>query len=433
MNWQLINSNSGNGFQELVGNPVEVLCLIYSNNQQLMQPASINRSRIASIDLLRGIVMVVMALDHVRDFFHNDANLHNPLDPKTTTAMLFFTRFITHFCAPVFIMLAGTSAYLMAMHKSKKSVGEFLIKRGFWLIFVEVGIVTLAITFDPLYHALILQVIWAIGISMILLGILIRLRLSYSALLTIGCLIILSHNLLDYPEAARGQHVGFWWNLLHHGFFTFYPYVGGHGILIVYAFLPWTGIMILGYCLGKLFEPDYNASLRRRNLLTIGFGMLALFFVLRLMNGYGDPVPWSIQRNTEATLLSFLNINKYPPSLMYVSITLGPALIFLAVAEGMKNRITAFFTIFGRVPLFYYVLHFFLIHLLTVIAFFLSGNGLSEFIDPASPLLFRPKLFGFDLWVVYLVWALVISIMYPLCKKYDNYKSTHRKWWLSYV
>ena len=398
-----------------------------------MQQPSIGRTRIGSIDLLRGIVMVIMALDHVRDFFHYDASLHNPLDPQTTTPILFFTRFITHYCAPVFIFLAGTSAYLMGLKKTKSELSTFLVKRGLWLIVVEVVLVSLAITFNPFYNVLILQVIWAIGVSMVILGLLIGLRLPFAVILLLGCCVVFGHNLLDYPEAARAHKVGFWWNLLHQGFFTFYAYAPNWGILIIYAFLPWTGIMLMGYCMGKWFEPGFDSARRRKSLLLTGFGLTALFFVLRFANGYGDPVPWTHQRNAMATFLSFMNVNKYPPSLMYISITLGPSLIFLSVAEGLQNKVTAFFTIFGRVPLFYYVAHFFLIHFLTVIAFFLSGCGVRDIIDPASPFLFRPKVFGFDLWVVYVVWILVVLIMYPLCKKYNVYKATHNHWWLSYM
>ncbi len=390
-----------------------------------------SRARISSIDLLRGIVMVIMALDHVRDFFHKDAFMHDPLDPQTTTPALFFTRWVTHFCAPIFLFLAGTSAYLMSLKKTKTELGSFLIKRGLWLIVVEVVFVTLAITFNPFYNTLILQVIWATGISMVILGLMVR--LPYKLILIIGIAIVFGHNLLDYPEAAHGHKMGFWWDLIHSGNFSMYPYAKDHAVLILYAFLPWTGIMLIGYCMGKLFSPAVSSAQRKKMLLYSGFGLIALFVVLRLINGYGDPVPWTTQRNAGHTFLSFLNVNKYPPSLMYISITLGPGLVFLALAEHIQNKITDIFIVFGRTPFFYYVIHFYLIHVLVTVAFFLAGCGAKDIFTPGFFFYFRPKQFGFDLWVVYVVWFIVILIMYPLCKKYDRYKSTHRTWWLSYL
>jgi len=372
--------------------------------------------------------MVIMALDHVRDFFHNDAYIHDPLNPQTTTPILFFTRWITHFCAPVFLFLAGMSSYLMGLKMTKSQLSIFLIKRGCWLIFIEIAIITLAITFNPLYNVIILQVIWAIGISMIILGLLVRLPLT--VILIIGCMIVFGHNLLDYPEAARHQQVGFWWDLIHHGKFTVYSFAENHVVVIAYAFLPWTGIMLLGYCMGKLFEPTVNVLWRRKMLIYAGSALIIFFILVRWINSYGDPVPWTKQHNNFFTFLSFLNVNKYPPSLMYISITIGPALVFLGLAENVKTKLSSIITIYGRVPFFYYVVHFFLIHTLSFIAMLLSGLSAKEIWVTHFP--FRPA-FGYDLWVVYLVWILVILIMYPLCKRYNQFKNTHHYWWLSYL
>jgi len=390
------------------------------------------RNRIGSIDLLRGIVMVIMAIDHTRDFLHNDAIRHDPLDLATTTPLLYFTRWITHFCAPTFVMLAGVSAYLVGLRKSKNELSGFLIKRGAWLILVEVLIVSLGITFDPLYHAFILQVIWAIGASLIVLGL--AVRLPYKAIFAIGCAILLLHNLLDYPEAERQGNLGFVWDLFHSGRFSAYQYLPNHFLVIVYPLLPWFGIIMLGYCLGKIFEQTVTPEIRRRFLLLLGGGMILFFIVVRFLNGYGDPLHWSSQKDALYTFLSFMNVQKYPPSLMFTCATLGPAIIALGLLEGVKNRVASFFTVFGRVPFFYYVVHFYLIHIITVVVFFAQGYGMKDLLPVGGPpILFRATDLGFGLGGVYLIWALLIFALYPICKWYNNYKSVHAQWWLSYV
>jgi uncharacterized membrane protein len=388
------------------------------------------KKRVQSIDILRGIVMIIMALDHVRDYFHNDAFQHDPLDPATTTPTLYFTRWITHFCAPTFVFLAGSSAYLIGLRKTKAELSSFLIKRGLWLILIEAFVITLAWTFNPLYNAVIFQVIWAIGISMVFLGL--AVRLPYGVIFAIGALIVLGHNMLDYPEAARKHEVSFIWDLLHDSRFDTYTFAPRHILIIAYAFVPWMGLMFMGYCAGKLFAPTVDSAKRQKTLLLIGTGLIVLFVVLRLLNGYGNPLPWTTQRNGVATFLSFMNIHKYPPSLMYASITLGPAFIVLALLEHVQNRFTEFAKVFGRVPFFYYVLHIYLIHALTVVAFYITGYGAKDIVGQ-TPFLFRPLTFGYDLWAVYLVWIGVILALYPLCRWYDRYKSTHTQWWLSYL
>src|SRR5688572_27052453 len=234
------------------------------------------KKRIESIDILRGIVMVIMALDHVRDYFHITANTDNPLNLDTTTPELYFTRWITHFCAPVFVFLSGTSAYLQNLRKTKKELSAFLIKRGLWLIIVEIIIISFAWSFNPNYNFVFLQVIWTIGISMVLLGLLIW--LPFKIILAIGFLIVFGHNVFDIRESAQGFRGGFIWDLLHSARFSFYPYAPKHGVLVAYPFLPWVGIMLLGYCAGTWYSPVVSA-LRRRKLL-IGAGLaLILFFV----------------------------------------------------------------------------------------------------------------------------------------------------------
>jgi uncharacterized membrane protein len=392
------------------------------------------KSRIQSIDILRGIVMIIMALDHVRDFFHEGAFASDPLDPATTTVPLYFTRWITHFCAPVFVFLAGTSAYLLGLKKSKAELSKFLIVRGVWLILVEWIIISFGWTFDPGFHTIIFQVIWAIGISMVALGILVW--LPFPLIFALGALIILGHNALDYVERANakaGQPNGFWLDLLHAAKFSFYPIAEGRNAVIVYPFLAWIGIMMMGYCFGRLYEATVDPVKRKKILLALGFGLIAFFIIMRLINNYGDPSRRSDFPSALSDFFSFMNVTKYPPSLMYISITLGPALVVLAWLEGIQNKVTDFAKVFGRVPFFYYVLHFYLIHILTVIAFFASGYGTKDIVDPNSFFYFRPVMFGFPLWVVYLVWFAVIAILYPLCKRYNRYKSTHKHWWLSYL
>ena len=397
------------------------------------------RQRIQSIDVLRGIVMVIMAIDHVRDFFYKAplagggaSVATNPTDLATTTPALFFTRWITHFCAPIFVFLAGTSIYLMSQKKSKSQLSTFLITRGVWLVLVEIILITLSWTFNPFYNVIILQVIWALGVSMIVMGLLIRLPLA--VLLAIGIAIVFGHNILNYP--AIGNHLKGGWlaDLLYFTNFSAYSLDKTHFVMIVYAFVPWTGVMMLGYCLGQLFSAKFDSVRRRKIFLRLGFGLWALFLILRFINNYGDPVPWSTQSRGEIfTLLSFINVNKYPPSLDFLCITIGGGLIALALLERVQGKLADFFRVFGRVPMFYYILHLYLIHLIGVAVFFGEGFSVDQIVTPNNPFLFRPSEFGFGLLGVYIVWLIVIVTLYPLCKKYDRYKSTHRNWWLSYL
>jgi uncharacterized membrane protein len=389
------------------------------------------KSRIRSIDLIRGIVMVVMALDHVRDYFHEAAFVDDPLNLQTTTPFLYFTRWITHFCAPIFVFLAGTSAYLVGQKKSRRELSLFLVKRGLWLMLIEITIVTLGWTFNPLYNLLILQVIWAIGISMFLLGLLIH--LPYRLLLVIGLIIVFGHNVIDYAEAEREGKVGLVWDLIHRGNFSFYSLDQTHFFIVVYAFLPWLGVMISGYCLGKLYEPAVDIVKRKKILIGLGTGLLALFVIVRALNAYGDPSHWSVQGNPFYTFLSFINVSKYPPSMLFICMTIGVALIALALLENVRNRFTNWVTVYGRVPFFYYIMHLYVIHTLCVIAFYMSGYGADDIVSRQTPFLFRPQQFGYSLYIVYGIWLLVVLLLYPLCRWYNKYKSNHHQWWLSYL
>lgn len=392
----------------------------------------VSKTRIQSIDVLRGIVMLIMALDHVRDYFHIHAFDDDPTNMATTTVLLFFTRWITHFCAPTFVFLSGVSAFLSGQKRTKKELSKFLLVRGAWLVFVELAIVTLAWTFNPLYNLFILQVIWAIGWSMIILGLLVR--LPFQIILTYGLLVVFGHNILDYAEAARNGQVGLLWNILHHGFFTPIPLGENRTALIIYAFLPWSGVMALGYCFGTWFKNNVSSQIRTKRLIWLGTLLIGLFIVLRFINGYGNPTHWSTQpRGAVYTFLSFLNTTKYPPSLMFLCMTLGPAILLLVFLEKMQNRFSKILIMYGRVPFFYYVIHLFFIHLICVILFFASGYNANQIVDTRTPFLFRPLNFGYDLPVVYAVWLFVIIALYWPCKWFNQYKSTHHQWWLSYV
>ncbi len=397
-----------------------------------------SKNRIQSLDILRGLVMVIMALDHVRDFLYKadltkaaDAAL-DPTNMQTTYPALFFTRWITHFCAPVFIFLAGTSIYIMGQRMTKNELSIFLFKRGLWLIVLEITIVTLGWTFNPFYNVLILQVIWAIGASMVLFGVVVQ--LPYKAILGLGLLIVLGHNVLDFPSLGGAWRGNPLMELLYSANFSFHEFAPGHFYIVVYSFLPWAGVMMLGYSLGKLFQNDVDAAYRRKTLVSLGLIVTAAFVIIRFTNLYGDPVPWSSQpRGSVYTFLSFLNLNKYPPSLLFICMTIGPALLVLAWLEKIQNRFTGIMNIYGRVPMLYYVLHFYLIHIITVIVFYAQGFSSKDIISANNPFFFKPNGIGFNLLGLYAVWMLVVIILFPVCKKFADYKASHKQWWLSYI
>jgi uncharacterized membrane protein len=349
------------------------------------------RPRLSSIDTVRGAVMVLMALDHTRDFFSSAAGI-DAMDPSHTWPALLLTRWVTHFCAPIFILLAGTGAYLS--HKPKAELSRFLLTRGLWLVVLEVTVVGLAWTFDPFYYFRMLQVIWAIGWCMVVMSVLVYLPTSVIA--AIGIAMIALHNLMDHV------HGGFFWDVLHepHAF----EWAPHHRVRVAYPLVPWIGVIAAGYALGALMErPD-----RRRWLLIMGGAMVAAFVALRWTGVYGEPKPW-IPR----TALQFLNCTKYPPSLLYILMTIGPGLLALAALDGQSGGPLE---VFGRVPLFYYVMHLYLIHSLRWIW--------SLFV--ATP--------GYDLPIVYAVWIAVVLMLYWPCLWYSRLKSRRRDLvWLSYL
>lgn len=420
-----------------------------------MKPA---QARIDSIDLLRGIVMVIMMLDHTRDFVHSGAFNFDPTDLTKTTTAVFFTRWITHFCAPVFVFLAGTGAYLQwARGKSKRELSRFLVTRGLWLIVLEFTLVRFGVLFSLDYRFLgVGQVIWVIGVSMILLAALIHLPLKVVA--GFGLAMVALHNRLDRfqvagwqgPESPVPSAAAKLWMILHQPFSAF-PVLGFPSpvVVFIYPLIPWVGVMALGYAFGSLYyrptQAGRAASLapvdarqRRRWLLILGGVATALFIVLRAINQYGDPSAWSRQKSLLFTLLSFLNTTKYPPSLLFLLMTLGPALLMLAWFERHKffpERLRNAFVTFGRVPLFFYLLQWYTAHLIGIVAGLIAGQSVAwQWESPITKFTHPPPQgIGFRLWVVYVCWIIGVLLLYPLCKWFAGVKARRRDWWLSYL
>lgn len=391
-------------------------------------PTLENRPRVQSIDLLRGIVMIIMALDHVRDYFHADAFFYDPTDLSQTNSFLFFTRFITHYCAPVFVFLAGTSAFFVGQRRGKKELSIWLVKRGIWLIVLEFTIIELAWMFQLDFSSLYLLVIWVLGASMIFLAAVIHLPWKWAVPLCL--LVVFGHNAFDAFQPAEG--FAELWTLLH----VFSPIsVGGLSIFVAYPLIPWIFVMPLGYYFGILYSGQFSQEQRVKYLKILGVGLIGLFVFGRLINLYGDPVPWSSQDSLALTVMSFFNVSKYPPSLFYLLVTLGPAILLLAYTENWKGRLQGSLVTVGRVPMFYYIVHIYIIHFLALIAAVLTGYSASDMVTEVWVTM-SPELqgYGFDLWVTYAVWLAVVLVLYPLCKRYDRYKSQNRdKWWLSYL
>ena len=388
---------------------------------------SLSKNRIQSVDLLKGLVMVVMALDHVRDYFHYSANFFDPADPSQTTLPIFFTRWATHFCAPAFSFLAGLSAFFVGRRKEKTELSVFLIKRGLWLIFVEVIIVSFAWYFDIQFRTFSLQVIWSLGVSMIVLAALIHLPRKY--ILLFSCLLIFGHNFFDNVHYPGNM----FWSIIHER--TAFKLSPNSQLRVGYPLVPWIAVMSLGYCFGTFYDKSFGSARRKKIFNIIGFSAILVFIILRWANFYGNPLPWKHYDSVSKELISFLNPAKYPPSLLYLLMTLGVSIVFLANSENLKGRVVNFFCTFGRVPFYYYILHLYLIHILAMLCAQLSGFGWRLFILPNwIGVVPGIKGYGFPLWVVYLIWIALIAVLYPICKNFDNYKQSHKeKWWLSYL
>jgi len=415
---------------------------VYAADSQ--EPVKPPGTRIDSIDLLRGIVMVIMMLDHTRDFIHNAVFKFDPLDPTMTNPALFFTRWITHYCAPTFVFLAGTGIYLQfARGKSKSELSRFLITRGLWLIFLELTVVRFGVTFnfDPRF-LMMMQVIWVIGVSMILMAALIHLPLKVIG--AFGLIMIALHNLMDrfqiQPWQGPGSPVpGFGaklWMILHQPGAV--PVAGFPSplLFILYPLIPWLGVMAVGYCFGSLYKK--KPAERKLWLLRIGTIAVVLFFIIRGINVYGDLNAWSVQsRGVIYTAFSFLNTAKYPPSLLFLLMTLGPAILALALFEAGNAQppsgVRKFFVTFGRVPLFFYVLQWFTAHLISLGLHFAFGKQTAWLFQTPLDWFGNPPQMGFNLVVVYLSWIAGVLILYPLCKWFAGVRQRRKDWWLSYL
>jgi uncharacterized membrane protein len=391
------------------------------------------RPRLESIDVVRGAIMVLMALDHVRDFFHHDALLFGPTDLSQTNAALFFTRWITHFCAPVFFFLAGTSAFLsFGRGKSKNDLARFLVSRGLWLVFLELTVVRFGWAFNFNYHLTGLLVIWALGWSMIVLAALIYLPRWFITLFAV--LMIAGHNLLDPVDPESFGALAWLWKILHvPGELHPFP---GITLAIAYPLVPWVGVMAAGYVLGAWFKLERVE--RQKRLSWLGIALTAAFVTLRALNIYGDPTPWNAQRSAMLTFLSFLNCEKYPPSLLYLLMTLGPVIVLLALLDRHLPAIFRPFIVFGRVPLFFYLVHLPLIHGIAVgLSYLKYGRADWLFFGPAGiPARFGaayPRDYGYGLLWVYLIWIAVVVLLYPLCRWFARVKQERRDVWLSYL
>ncbi len=387
--------------------------------------------RLDSVDLLRGLVMVLMALDHTRGFFTNVS--FYPLDLEKTNALLFLTRWLTHYCAPVFVFLAGAGAFLSKTRgRTTRDLSWFLLTRGLWLVFLEVTVIRWtgwAYSFD--FRFIGIGVIWAIGWSMVVLAGLVFLPTWVITVFGLGMIAV--HNVFD---GVKPESWGAWeglWRILHSGgSFALAP---GHQFGAGYPLIPWIGVMAAGYGFGTLLLRE--AGERRKWLLRLGAGLTALFVLIRFSNLYGDPHPWSPQKNAEFTIFSFIHCQKYPPSLCYLLMTLGPALMLLAALDRKTPRFLEPILVFGRVPLFYYLVHLPLIHGLAVV-FNLLRYGRADWLygvqpGPNEPPILVPPDRGYDLPVVYLVWISVLLVLYPACRWFSALKRRRREAWLSYL
>lgn len=385
--------------------------------------------RIDSIDIVRGLVMIIMALDHTRDFMHIDSLTRNPLDIETTTPILFFTRWITHFCAPAFVFLSGTSAWISMRNRNNYvETRNFLLTRGLWLILLEFTVINFALWFDLEFRLLLFQVIAAIGFGFIILAFL--LELNVKILWIISLIIIFGHNLLSQFLAGNDSLLKSILSPLVN--FNLYQVSPRFTFVVAYPLIPWFGIMLAGFAAGRWFElPEAK---RKKLFFLTGITLLVLFTVLRYVNIYGDPFLWSVKRNSIYTFLSFLNTSKYPPSLLFTLMTLGAMFLLLYFAEGPGNKLKNVVIVFGKVPFFYFLVHLYLIHLLLLVILMIQGFGWSQL--SFAPFRFgRPDVpSGIDLWLVYLLWLSIVASLYPLCRWYGKYKLSHREnKWLRYL
>jgi uncharacterized membrane protein len=397
----------------------------FSSGEQLNIHQLLTKRSI-SIDMLRGLVMVLMLLDHLRIFFTNIR--FRPTDLTQTNVPLFLTRWVTHLCAPTFIFLAGVAAYLYFEKRpqTKQELSKYLIIRGLWLVFLELTVVRFGWIFDPTYSFSVAGVLWAIGWSMVVLARLIYLPTPVIA--AFGILLICGHNLFDHIQA---EQLGTWswlWSVLHEPKnFTPFP---NKNFIISYPLIPWIGVMATGYAFGTVFKMEKKQRLQL--LRKLGLSLIAGFLFIRTLNVYGDPYPWAVQTNFSHTILSFINCHKYPPSLLYLLITLGLAMLLLYLFEKQRLRIFKPLVLFGQVPLFFYIVHIWLIHF-TAILLALPKYGLKAIIMPFLISRLMPADYGYDLPMIYTLWIIMIILLYSLCNWFMNYKIKRPSKWLKYL
>lgn len=377
-----------------------------------------SRARIAAIDALRGLVILLMLVDHTREFFYYHAQVSDPMNLATTEPALFFTRLTAHLCAPIFVVLTGLSAYLYGEAKGgKAAASSFLVKRGLFLIVLEVTIVGFAWNFDHTPARIYLQVIWVIGLSMIALAAL--LHLSRRWLILFGAAIVLGHNLLDPIAAAPGDWHYIPWTILHDRTLIDLPW--GGDLRTSYPLLPWIGIIMLGYGIGPWFRAKVSPASRQAWLAASGLAMLATFAALRTINLYGDPTPWTVGDAPLQTLMSFLNLTKYPPSADFTLLTLGVGALVMAAFDRMPPRALAWLTVFGSVPLFFYILHLYALHLLNIAVAAAIGHNGPTFVSVPS---------------VAAIWLLAIAVAVPCwfaCRWFAGIKARSGRWWMRYL
>jgi uncharacterized membrane protein len=396
--------------------------------------AAARRDRLASVDALRGGVMIVMALDHVRDFVHRGAMSQSPTDLATTTPILFLTRWVTHICAPVFMFTAGIGAYFYWRNgRTRADLSTFLVTRGLWLALLEVTVMRLAYNFDPAQrYPFLLLVLWGLGLSMIVLAALVWLPVPVLAALSTATIVL--HHFLDGVDARQFGAAAPLWFLAHQvGGFS----LGGHVFIAPYPLVPWVAVMALGFCFGRVLE--LPAAGRQRIMLRLGIVVTIAFLLVRAVNRYGDGEPWSWGASAVYTVLWFLNTSKYPPSLAFLLMTLGPALLLLLFFDRRSFSRSNPLIVFGRVPLFYFVLHFIAAHLAAfALALLTYGSSALTFMLQPVPSMGGaagafPADFGWDLWVAYAVWIAIVVMLYPVCRWFASVKERRRDWWLSYL
>lgn len=386
------------------------------------------RERLESVDIVRGIIMILMALDHVRDYL---GTAGSPTDLSKASASLFLTRWITHFCAPTFFLLTGTGAFLSLRRKSKSELSRYLFTRGVWLIFLEMVVVrAIGFQFNLDFHATLLYILWALGWAMISLSALMYLPIR--VVTAVGIVMILTHNMFDSVKAAAFGMFAPVWTMLHAPGVVYADKT--HVVFAAYVLIPWIGVTAVGFGLGQVFA--WAAERRKSFLLRAGLAVTIAFVALRALNVYGDPVPWSAQHSSVFTALSFLNTSKYPPSLLFLLMTLGPALLFLRAVDGRTPKVLRPALTFGKVPLFYYILHITLIHLIAVgICYYQNGavHWMFESPDLGNVPFTRPPGWGLQLTSVYLWWFTVVLVLYPACRWFAGVKRRRRDAWLSYL